>query len=516
MSIANKIVNLKELEDYIGQQKSQGNKIVLCQGHFNVINPVDLRFLEFAKDQGQSLIVAIQGNNFLKGKNMKLFFDAYERAKDVASLFNVDKVIIYNEQPISYIIDTIKPDIYVKGEEYNYNLNRQKDIKLVQEYGGKIVFSPSHIRYNSIDYLERDSHRLEDKNRNLFYSAIEKQKIPFKKIEKYIKNFKNLNIMIIGDSIVDEYIVCDALGMSTEAPVLNIRELEKKTYVGGAAVVARHSKALGSNTYFASVLGIDEPGKFIETELNNDRINAKLVWDNNRQTTFKIRYLVKMQKILRVSRLQENPITNKIEQELLNYILKIAPTLDGIIISDFNYGVITPNLITKIIKISQPNNIKLFGNSQSSSQIGDVSKFINFDLITSTEREARIALGDKHNDLEKVCMALLNKTNTKNLVTTLAENGFIAYQKITDEPNSSTIPVIKRQNFPALAVNPKDVMGAGDALLTAFALSLCSGASLMEASIIASGIASIAVNNTGNVPISRDELEKWIQSVNTQ
>ncbi|EKE02642.1 MAG: hypothetical protein ACD_20C00350G0020 [uncultured bacterium] len=507
MDINEKIVNINNLNKSLQGQRAKSKKIVLCQGHFNSIHPGHLRFLEFARQQGDCLIVAIQGYNWLEDKNKGVFFGAEERARGVASLQKVDKVVIFNEESILDVIKAVKPDIYVRGEEFSKYLRViQDEINLVKKLDGKVVFSSGQVEYSTSDFLDNDLFDLMEKSRHQFKKAIEKQKVSENKLAEYFDAFKKQKILVIGDAIVDQYVACDALGMSAEAPIINIRELESKDFVGGAAVIARHIKALGANCYFASVIGNDQPGKFIQKELTNDGITTKLIVDKERETTFKIRYMVGKQKILRVSRLKEHHINEKLENSLINYAKTLVNDLDGIIISDFAYGVITPGLISTISKLAKKHNIKLFGDSQSSSQVGDVGKFEDFDLITPTEREARLALNDKFSGLEQIGMILLENLQLKNLIVTLGENGLVAYQKLSD----GDALLVKSQHFPALNVNPVDVMGAGDSLLSGLSLAMCAGGNLMEASIIASGVSSIAVSKVGNIPVKAEELKKWL------
>lgn len=508
METTEKILDINSISNYIETLKKSGLKIVLCQGHFNTIHPGHIRFLEYADKQGDCLIIAIQGYNYLEEKNKKIFFNEQDRARGVAALQKVDKVIIFNDQSFLNVINAVKPDVYVRGEEFSDKIDLIKDeIELVEKLNGKVVFSSGHIEYATYDFLNDSLLNLSQKKLQTFKETVEKQEIQTTKLNNYIDSFKNLNILVIGDTIIDEYVACDALGMSSEAPVINIREVGKKDFVGGAAVVSRHIKNLGANCHFISVIGDDEPGNLAKKELEEEGIKINLICDNQRQTTFKIRYMVGKQKLLRVSRLHEHHINSKIEKQIINYVDSIAHSLNGIIISDFSYGIITPNLVEEISKIAKLKNIKLFGDSQSSSQIGDILKFNNFDLITPTEREARIALGDKYSGLEKIGTTLIENLNLKNLVLTLGENGFISYQNISENGGK----LFKSQHFNALNVNPVDVMGAGDSLLSGLVVGLCAGASLMEASVIGAGIASIAVSKIGNEPIKMEELKKWIQ-----
>lgn len=509
MKVNDKILtNLNSLKKEIQGIKKYNKKIVLCRGHFNVIHPGHLRFLEFARSKGDYLVIALQGREQLEPKVRDVFFDERERARSVASLEGVDRVFIYNRISFTDIIKTVRPNTYVLGEEFLKKTSEIKgELELVKKLHGKVVFSSGDIRYATPDFLDYDSSDEAIKRRNLFISALKKQKISMSRIENLFNTFKNLHILVLGDTIVDQYIACDALGMSAEAPVLVVREIEKKEFVGGAAVVSRHVKALGSKCSFISVMGNDEPGMLVKKVLEKDGIDAHLFKDNQRPTTFKIRYIVGSQKILRVTRLNDRHINEQLESKIISTFTKIAPKVDGIIVSDFVYGVITPKIIEHLSYVSRRYNLKLFGDVQSSSQIGNVCKFKNFDLLTPTEREARIALDDTYNGLEMLGANLLHKTNSKNVVITLADKGIISFKRIEGRD------FLKNQHFPALSANPIDVLGAGDSLLVGFALGLCAGANLMEASVIASGVASIEVNKVGNTPVKSDEFKNWMKEL---
>ena len=493
------------LKSWVEKYKKTGKKTVLCQGHFNVVHPGHLRFLEFAKNQGDFLIVALQGKEKLEQKNRDKFFSEEERARGVAFLEGVERVFVFNEIPFWEIIKIVQPDIYVRGEEFAEKTNENREeIELVEKFGGKVMFRSGDIRYASSDFLDQDIMDIDQQHQEQFKMTLEKQNISIDRLKKCNDLFKDAHMLVIGDTIVDQYIACDALGMSAEAPVLVVRELENKEYVGGAAVVVRHLAALGAKCSFVSVTGSDEPGKLVMKALKKDNIQANLVVDSERPTTFKIRYMVGHQKLLRVTRLQDHYINEKIENEIIRFIEAVSDNINGIVVSDFVYGVITPKVLESISKIAEKKNIKLFGDVQSSSQIGNVAKFEKFDLITPTERESRIAMDDKYNGLELLGANLIKKTNSRNLVITLADKGFIAFQYNQKED------FIKSQHFPALCVNPVDVLGAGDALLAGFSLSMCAGADLMEAAALAAGVASIEVSKIGNTPVTCEEIKRWL------
>ncbi|MCD4678497.1 MAG: adenylyltransferase/cytidyltransferase family protein [Desulfobacula sp.] len=507
MEINKKVLNNTEkLNKYIESIRKENKTISICQGHFNVIHPGHLRFLEFAKKQGDYLIVAVQGPKKLDAFIRDKFYSLDERSKGVASLEFVDRVFIFNDIDFEQIIKIVKPDAYIMGEEFSRKVDKFKnDIDLVEKFGGKVIFRSGEIHYTSSEFLEKDIVSIEEERRKLIHNAIKKQNIGINKLFDYIDSFNSKNILVIGDTIVDQYVACDALGMSSEAPVLVLHEIENKEYVGGAAIVARNIRAFKSKCSFISLVGLDEPARTVKTELEKENIDYKLIEDKDRQTTFKIRYMVGPQKILRVSRLKDYYLDQKMEKKVIEHISGLAKQLDGIIVSDFGYGMITPKILQYISEISKGYNIKLFGDSQTSSQIGNVAKFSDYFLITPSEQEARTVLGDKYSGIEVIGNNLMKRTNVKNIVLTLSSEGFITFKSTEDRK------FVKTQHFPSLNTFPVDVVGAGDALLSGMAVSTCAGANIMEASIIGAATAAIAVSKMGNIPVDLDELSDYIQ-----
>ncbi len=509
MKITNKILSkLSELEIAVKELKAANKKIVLCHGHFNVIHTGHLRFLEFARKQGSCLIVALSGNSRISEEVRDKFFDEKDRAHGVAALQYVDKVFIFNENSLEEIISLVKPSAYVYGEEYSKKTELIiKEIEIVEKNGGKVVFSSGDIHYAPTDFLDKELSEIRSERLERFRAALKKQKISCDQLLSHCDNFKNKHLLVIGDTIVDQYVVCDALGMSSEAPVLVVRELEHKEFVGGAAIVSRHVRALGSKCTFISLIGSDEPGEIVKNELNKEDVEHRLIIDEDRPTTFKIRYMVSTQKILRVSRLKDHHLNAKMEERVLEHLNAEAGNIDGIIVSDFCYGVITPKILDHISKLSKKYKIKLFGDVQSSSQIGNAAKFKNYYLIKPTEKEARIALDDKYSGLELLGNNLLKATGSQNLILSLGPEGFIAF-KTTDNKL-----FVKAQHFPALNPSPVDVVGAGDSLLTALSVASCAGADIMEASAIGSLVASIAVGKVGNIPVKIKEVKDALKSI---
>jgi len=481
-------------------------EIALCYGHFNLIHPGHLRYLRHAKTLANKLIVAIVSDEDLSKNTKEHYFHEKERAESIANIQCVDNVVILNNLSLERLVEALKPKVLVLGREFEDKQPKQIGLAIdLMKSGGEVVFYAGETHYATSDLLHDNVFDIEKNNRNKFNKVCQKHNITLKDIQDRLANFSNTKLLVIGDTIVDHYVACDALGMSAEAPVLVVKELENREFIGGAAIVASHVRSLGSSCHYISVVGEDSQASFVSETLNNQGIKTDIFYDSSRPTTYKTRYMVENQKLFRVSRIKDHKIPKEIEDKIVEKITLLAPKLDGIMISDFVYGVITNKILESITKLSEQFDFKLYGDLQCSSQVGKVTKFNDFDLITPTEKESRIALEDNESGIEWIANTLINNTNSKNMLIKLGSDGFIAY--------GNTKSSIERQNFPALVINPVDVTGAGDSLFAAMSVSLSSGASLIEASAIGACMASLAVKEVGNTAITKEKLSNCIVDI---
>jgi len=501
-----KIVNFTEKEDFLENIVDfSRQEIVLAYGHFSSIHPGHIRYLQNAKSFGRNLFIALRGDKD-KPKSEKYIFSMKERSESLALLNIADLLISLENDELDELLKILKPKVLILGTEYKNLLSNQvkNTVNYAENNGIKVVYDSGENIYASTELLSESNLEIDSARKKLFLESCNKQNIDLSNLTEKLLKLRDTPMLIIGDSIVDEYAACEALGMSAEAPVLVVKELETKTYAGGAAVVASHVSELGGKCFFLSVTGNDTNSEFIEKELNKKFIETFLIRDESRPTTFKKRYMVENQKLFRVSKLEEQTINKDLENKLIEKIKKLIPKVKGIIISDFNYGAITKNLLAIINKLAKESNIPVFADSQSSSQLGSITKFSEITLLCPNEREARIALQDKFSGLEFLANEIFDICNPDNLIMKLGSQGFITYSK--DKGGRKY-----NQHFPALASNPVDQAGAGDSLLACMALSISSGLNIMEASCLSCFMCMIAVQSIGNKPISYEQLDLRIK-----
>ena len=474
----------------------------LTYGHFNTIHPGHIRYLKYAKNLGSDLVIALIGD-----KDCEYFpFSQTERG-DALELLGIADAIVYLESfDLFELLNTLKPSTLVLGNEHQNNKNLISSIDLQEKSGRSVQFHTGDIHYASSELLLDNQQDIFRKRKFQFLNACKRQHIKLDQLLHSIDRWKENRLIVLGDTIVDQYAACEALGMSAEAPVVVVRELQNKNFIGGAAIVASHIKSLGAHCDLISVVGDDETSKLVRNVIKSQKIGDGLITDTNRPTTFKKRYVVENQKLFRVTRLEDKNLSSEIENKVISKLEELAPKANGIVISDFVYGVVTSKILKFLEELTQKYDIKLFGDLQCSSQVGSVLRFQKFHLLCPNEREARIALQDKDSGLEQLSRKMLDLTKSKRLVMKLGSDGFVVYDRLGSNSISS-------QSFPALSVNPIDVTGAGDSLLALMSISLSIGQPLMPTAALASCIASIAVERMGNVSIDADTLRNKIKEI---
>ena len=478
---------------------------VLAYGHFSTIHAGHIRYLRHAADQGQRLVVALIGDG-PANQPAPFPFSQQERAEALRLLGIADALVLLQANELQEAIAALRPSVLVLGTEYRDNPTVLASLKVLRELGGAVQFHAGGSQYAGVDLLNSSERDLRQQRRVLFQATCHRQGLDQKQLIETIEALATSRLAVLGDTIVDQYTACEAIGMSAEAPVVVVRELDRRHFIGGAAVVAAHIRALGARCDLVSVVGVDPTADLVREELKAQGIGNALTPDPSRPTTFKKRYVVDNQKLFRVSRVEDHNLAAEIEDQVIQQLERLAPLVDGVVVSDFVYGVVTPRILQRLQQLAQDHKLLLFGDLQCSSQVGSVTRFQGFSLICPNEREARLALQDKDSGLEQLSQQLLQSTGSERLVMKLGAEGFIAYDR-------NSVGQTVSQPFPALSVNPLDVTGAGDSMLAVMATGLASGQAMMATAALACCMASIAVETMGNTPISRAALKSSVEEV---
>lgn len=468
-------------------------KTIFVHGKFEVLHPGHLRLLKFAKESGASLEVGVYADSM-----GKYFVPEDLRLEALMASIFVDKAFILDVLPEEYI-RTNKPDIVVKGNEHENKFNPESEI--LKEYGGKLIFSSGDSRFSSIELLRAELNAIDLSSIKKPQEFCDRHTFDYQELKQILNRFEGIKTIVIGDTIIDEYIACEALGMSQEDPTIVVTPLLSEKFLGGAGIVAAHTKGLGATVSFFTVLGCDDAAGYAKEKLKEYGINSFCYPDDTRPTNLKQRFRVGNKTMLRVNHLKQHHISIEIQTEILKDIENEIKDAHVLIFSDFSYGCLPQRMINEILSLGEKYGLIMSADSQSSSQNGDISRFNNMTLVTPTEREIRLAVDDFESGLIVISDKLKAKANPQNIFITLAAEGVII-NRYTSKDEFFT------DRLPAMNQNPKDVAGAGDSMLATASLALAAGANIWQASYLSSIAAACQVSRVGNLPLTKEDIHK--------
>ncbi len=312
-----------------------------------------------------------------------------------------------------------------------------------------------------------------------------------------LDRFSGKRIAIIGDLMLDAYIWGSVNRFSPEAPVPVVDVEKENIQLGGAANVASNIKSLGGVPIIFGVVGDDEKGKTLLNLLKDSGVLTDgIVVEKSRPTTVKTRVIAHNQHVVRIDNEKRNSITKTTEDEIIKIFESLLPTIDGVILEDYNKGVLTEKIIDSIISLS----------NEKGKIISVDPKFTNFfqyknvTLFKPNTKELQSVFGKpigNENETIEMIRELQNKINAKNILLTRGENGMSLFQ------NGNHV-----LHLPTKALQVADVSGAGDTVIATLTIGLTTGAKIEDVAIIANHAAGIVCQEVGAVPIQFSDLKK--------
>ncbi|HBJ82279.1 MAG TPA: ADP-heptose synthase [Verrucomicrobiales bacterium] len=477
------------------QQKApaQGD-VVFVSGNFNILHPGHLRLLQFAKENGDFLVVGVSSNR-IAGRAAIL--DEALRLEAVCANTSVDHCFILDSTAEEFVAQ-LKPGVIVKGKEHEGKFNAEEQVAAA--YGGRLVFGSGDTVFSAANLL-REELKTEDHLEFEFPEAFAgRHDISMATLEDFLRRANQTRICVIGDLIVDEYINCEPLGMSQEDPTIVVTPVGQQSFLGGAGIVAAHCAGLGARVSYFTVTGDDQWHDFAAEKLRQSGVDAVLLKDDTRPTTTKQRYRAKGKTLLRVNHLRQHGISKELQEQLLASLLPLLDQSDALVFSDFNYGCLPQHLVERITVEAKQRKLILMADSQCSSQIGDVTRFAGMDLLTPTEMEARVSTRDHESGLVTLAESLRRQAGARNVFLKLGGEGMMVHvaKNCGEDWLTDQLPSFNRR--------PKDTAGAGDSLLAAAAITLALGGDMWQASFLGSLAAACQVSRVGNTPLTPGEL----------
>jgi cytidyltransferase-like protein len=498
-----KVKTVDELCATLGQ-RPRGKTVIMCHGVFDLVHPGHIRHLLYAKEKADVLVASLTADAHITKAQYRPFVPQDLRALNLAALEMVDYVVIDpNPTPIENI-GRLQPDYFAKGYEYTsggLHPNTQKELDVLQSYGGEILFTPGDIVYSSSHLIESGPPDIAVEK---LLMLMEAEGLSFGRLREILEQFEGKEVHVVGDTIVDSLTYTTMIGGMTKTPTPSVRFENRVDFIGGAAIVAKHLRAAGAKVTFSTVLGDDALKDFVLEGLASAGVDVLPVIDHARPTTHKNAFVCGDYRLLKVDTLDNRSITDAQAEQFAENLQRVA--VDAVVFSDFRHGIFNRRTIPGLTA-AIPGNVYRVADSQVASRWGNILEFKGFDLLTPNEREARFALADQDTGVRPLAAMLHEESECKTVILKLGDRGVLTCRAGKENDPRGFFVV---DSFVERVV---DAVGAGDALLAYATLSMLVHPSEVAATILGSMSAALECEADGNIPIGPTEMLRRIESI---
>ncbi|HEY7349867.1 MAG TPA: PfkB family carbohydrate kinase [Ktedonobacterales bacterium] len=324
-------------------------------------------------------------------------------------------------------------------------------------------------------------------------------------LTQIIARFADKKVLVVGDMVLDEYIIGTPTRISREAPVLILEQREQFTVPGGAINPGINARTLGADVYLSGLVGNDLPGARLRAKLDEFSIHCEgLCSEASRPTSTKTRILagssqLVQQQIVRVDVFDGSRLGDGSQAEMLAYIEQTLPQMDAIIISDYENCVISPAIIETCVSLARQHDKIITVDSHD-----DLFRFRGVTSVTPNQPEAEATLKTAITDLaslEAAGQQLLAGMQAQGVLITRGSEGMSLF-----EPGKPPL------HLPAINLTEvRDTTGAGDTVTATFTLALAAGADMAQATILANIAASLVVRRLGCASNTPEELIRGVE-----
>ena len=491
-----KIKTIEELGAIACEARAKGRTVALCHGVFDLVHLGHVRHILAAGNEADVVIVTVTADRYVnKGPGRPIFPEAM-RAEMLAALAGVDWVGINPTSSAEPVIETVRPDIYVKGSDYE---NPEEDVtgkiaserEAVERHGGRILFTRD-VTFSSSSLMNRHFDIYDPPLRDYLQKVREGGGA--ERLLKLIDKIRDMHVVLVGDTIIDEYQYVSALGKSSKENIVATLFKNREQFAGGVIAAANHVASFCKSVEVVTTLGNDDPEAFLRTHIRPN-VTLTPIRIEDRPTTRKLRYveLGYLHKLFEVYTMDDTPVSEAKRKEIDSFTGERIRAADVVIVTDFGHGMIASSTIDTLIA----NSKFLAVNAQSNSGnhgYNLITKYPRADYICIDAPEARLAATDKFSEIAAVIeQGLHGKIDCDKMIITHGSFGCYPFSAKTGV-----------SRVPAFTKTVVDTVGAGDAFLTITAPLVAAGGEIEDVAFIGNAAGAIKVGIVGH----RSSVEK--------
>lgn len=501
-----KILDLEQLAQIIRDLKSSGKKIVHCHGVFDLLHIGHIRYFEQARRMGDILVVTVTPDRHVdKGPHRPAFTEDL-RAEGVASLSSVDFVAINQWPTAEETLRLLRPDVYVKGSEFKNTASDMtgkiaREEQVVREVGAGLAFTED-IVFSSTNLINRYLSNLPDEINE--YLGLFRQRHNLDEILQILDRMASLNVLVVGDTILDEYQYCEAIGKSSKDPVLTVKYQSQDIFAGGVLAVANHVADFAGKVQLVTILGErDSYEDFIRSQLLPN-VSPYFVFQPGAPTLIKRRFVdgYSFNKLLEMYVIDDSGLPPAKNTEVCHWLQEQLPKYDLVIVADYGHGAITEEMVRTLCDGARFLSVNTQANSGNRG-FHTIARYPHADYVCIAEHEIRLEMRSRNGRIRPLMERLSKKLEMSKFVVTRGRQGCLV---LGDQKEFVAVP--------AFAQNVVDRVGAGDSFLSVTALAAALGVSDEILGFIGNVVGSLAVGILGNKKsIDKTSVQKYIVSL---
>jgi rfaE bifunctional protein kinase chain/domain/rfaE bifunctional protein nucleotidyltransferase chain/domain len=497
--------DLAALAVHVDSLRAAGKRIVLAHGVFDLLHVGHIRHLREAREQGDVLVVTLTEDRHVnKGPNRPAFTESL-RAEALAALEYVDAVTVNRTPTAIDAINALRPDVYVKGPDYKQpaqdvtgGIAREADAVLA---AGGVLHITEDLTFSSSALI----------NRYLpsFTADVEAYLASFRgrhsaaDVVAAIDKLRDMRVVVIGETILDEYVYVDQMGKSAKDPVLAMRYNKTETYPGGALAVANHLAEFCHSVELITYLGsTDDHEKFVRSNLK-PKIRANFIYKSDSPTIVKRRYVEATlnSKLFEVYVINDDALNAGDDADLCAMIDARVQSADAIVCADFGHGLISPTAKQRLGACGRFLAVNTQINA-ANIRYHAISSYARADYVCINEGELRLDARNRHDGVHDLVRGLAGKLACERFMVTRGSQGVMYYDGASAYPS------------PSLTTRVLDRIGSGDAVLALTSVGIAAGMPADIVAFFANVIGAQAVEIMGNrSSIGRVQTLKFIDAL---
>ena len=505
-SARDKVRTIDELSAIARHLRDTGLSVVQAHGTFDLLHLGHVRHLEAARRLGDVLVVTVTADGFVNKGPGRPVFDAALRAEMLAALEYVDWVSINPSPDAVSAITMIKPEIYVKGQDYQ---NPAGDVtgkitaerNAVEAHGGRLAFT-DEVTFSSSALINRHLNVFEPHIREHLSSL--RSDGGLTEMLALLDRVRDYRVVVVGDAIIDEYQYVLPMGKSPKENIIATRYQDRELFAGGVFAAANHVASFCAQVDVVTSLGAQQSYEEVIRQHLLPNVRLHNIMRPGAPTTRKRRFVDPsyMRKLFEVYYIDDDPVPAELQKRIDGEIAALLSDVDVVIVTDFGHGLLGPSSI-EVLTGKAPF---LAVNCQSNSAnlgFNLITKYARADYVCIDAPEARLAMSDRVSPIGEIAHRMETLISCPKVIITQGKHGCVTYDR------GGIVHTI-----PAFARNVVDTVGAGDAFLSVTSPLVAAGGAMHQIGFIGNVVGALKVEIVGHRRfIEKPDLVKAITAL---